>query len=262
MLTQTRSFYGVLMTFLVFLMVSLTPGILYAQSIKTVPPGGAALLSLPGQGGEEAKIKSFEAPKVGTAYFLDGKKQLVYKAPAVVDDPINVTIAYKLEGETAPRSFELKVDPTYSAKTDSVISTALEWLFVLLILALFIEAAVLVVVALIRAFLWFRGGKAALDVNSPKPSLYKSVFAVILSGMAVVGFGLDPLNDIVSAFGSERTYQFGSEINVFADIIITILLVAGGAESVRRVATGIMTGLGVPTADKVDEEAIRADTRS
>lgn len=244
--------------FLVFF--SISAGHLYAQNNQTVPPGGSILLVLPGQNGGEVKIKSFETPNQGKAYFIEGKKRLVYHAPSDIDELTSVSIAYNLSGEDAPRSFELKIDPFYSAQTNSVVSTAMEWLFVLLVLALFIEAAVLVLVALIRNFIRLFKGVEGLNENGPKPSIYKPTFALILSALAVLGFGLNPIDAIVSAFGGDGSYNVGAWVTNTADAGITILLLAGGAESVRRVATGVVAGL-VPSAGEVDDAAIRADTR-
>lgn len=237
-----------------------------AQNIQSVPPGGAILLTPPLHSEANLKFESFRTPIHGKAYFVDDKSHIVYEAPTEIKgsgitETVPITIAYQLTGGTAPDVFTINIDPNYSAVVNSVYATALEWLFLLLIIALFIEAAVLFSVALVRSFIRLIGGPSALGPDGPKPSVHKPIFALVLSALVVLGFKLEPLDDIISAFGNDPDYLLGVDGKVFADIVLTILLVAGGAESVRRVATGIMTGLNVPTASKVDAEAIKADTR-
>lgn len=238
-----------------------------AKIIHAVPPGGAVILAPLGQSGTDATFESFEAPEIGDAYMIEDSSKLVYHAPLEIENATEVSIGFTLTGGTLATndragSFLVQVDPNYSANTASATATALEWLFLLLIIALFIEGAVLVLVEVFRLIVRYVWGKAALGQTGPKPSVYKPVYALILSILAVVTFRLDPLNQIVSAFGVEPKAVLGVNMYVFADFVITILLVAGGAESVRRVATGISNGLSIPNAAQMDDAAEAADTRS
>lgn len=232
-----------------------------AQTVS-MPPDGAVILGPFTVGGTNAKIEDLPQPDIGSAALLADSTQLVYQAPDTVEEVTEVVVAYKLEGETNLRSTTIAIDPTYSAQGGGAVGMALVWLTLLLVLALFIEGAVLVVVSLVRVVIRGFRGKAALEKNDGlKPSVYKPAFALVLSGLAVVGFGLDPLNDIFDAFGNEPAYKLGGEIGNAADLLITVLLVAGGAESVRHVAFGITRGI-VPTAKELDDAAEEADTRS
>lgn len=251
-----------LSVFVLFVSTVFLASLAQAKTSQSIPPGGAAVFGPFSLNGATAEITGFEQPSQGEAYLADGATRLVYKAPDVMEEITSVTLSVKLFGDTSPRSFSLDIDPDYSARGESAVTTALEWLLTLLILALFIEAAVLFLVAFVRNFIRLFGSKSALDTDGFKPSVYKPIFAFAISLIAVLGFGLSPLTDIVEASGSIPSFDFGSTVEIFADGIITVLLLAGGAESVRRVATGVMTGLKVPTAERTDQLAEAADTRT
>lgn len=247
------------LTSLLFLVMIAVPGLGLAQTQHIVPPGKAIVVGPFGPSEDPVAIESFEAPDIGSAYLSDSKSRLIYVAPKIVETVTDFSLAYKLAGASAPDTLTIRVDPNYSAAGDSATVTALEWLVVLFIIALFIEAAVLVFVAVIRAVGRMIHGPPPTDGSGFKPSVYKPIFALILSGLAVFAFGIDPLNDIMVAFGNVPSIAAGEKYRWAADGVITALLLAGGAESVRRIAIAIQGRNNLPDAADADRAAEAAD---
>ncbi len=227
-----------------------------AQPIPSMPPGGAVLLGPFGLPDRPVEITEASAT-IGEVLLSDGKTRIAFEAPPTVDSVTDVTITYQLAGDAndTTRELQVRVDPAYSVATASAAATALEWLFVLLIVALFIEAAVLTVIAVLRVLIRLVTGVS----SNYTPSVYKPLVAIALAGLAVYAFRFDPLNDVLTAFEGGQNPDLASGPRALADYVITALLLAGGAESVRRVALAIQNGLKVPDAKATDQAAEMAD---
>lgn len=224
------------------------------QTNQSLPPGGAIVLGPFGPAGSPVTVAGTPTVAIGEATLSDGKKQIIYQAPLAIDKHQDVTLSFKLVGDAeaaAPRKIVVRVDPNFSMAKVSATSAALSWLFVLLIVALFIEGAVLVLVSLLRLI------RRKVDI---KPSVYKPAYALGLSLLVVVAFPFDPLNDILTAFEGTEPSVLLPQLTPLVDPIITALLLAGGAETVRRIAVGIQKGFGVPNAQALDKEAEEAET--
>lgn len=247
--------YSLIGLFLIF-----AANLVQAQTPTTgpvsLPPGGAVVLGPFGPADKLATVAGAPTVSVGRAILSAGNTLIIFEAPEGVDQIQDVTVSFKLAGDSdagVPRQIIVRIDPAFSAATNSATAVALNWLLVLLIVALFIEGAVLAIVALAR--LWWRTGSPI------KPSVYKPAFALGLSVLVVLAFRFDPLHDILSAFEGTEDGVILPQLRWIVDPVITALLLSGGAETVRRVATGLRNGLGVPPAIDVDKEAEAAEAK-
>ncbi len=250
---------ALLFTALLVIFSAIGSTVALAQTANVVPPGKSIVLGPFGPTDQPATVKSVGTVTVGSTMLTENKTRVIFTAPDKIDKAETITIAVNLDGVDRPETVLVKIDPAYSAVVDSATAKALEWLFVLFIIALFIEAAVLVFVAVLRAVGRLISPPAAGEEPKFKPSVYKPIFALALSALAVWAFRIDPLNEIMIAFGNIKDDGTDSTLRWAADGVITALLVAGGAETVRRVGIAIQTNSPVPDLSQSEQAAVQAE---